>query len=407
MREWKSKDVRVLENGLSRGSDLPEAFLSGAAESVRLFHSRTAGYRKTPLVSLPGLAEKLGVKGIYVKDESGRFGLNAFKGLGGSYAMFRVLCDRLSLDPGSVSPEDLEKYRGRIRGLEFATCTDGNHGKGVSWAAGLFGCRAHVFMPRGTREVRAEAVRAAGPAEVAVTDVNYDGTVKYAREMSEKNGWILIQDTSAEEDDRVPAWIMQGYLTMASEAFEDLDALNVRPTHVFLQAGVGSMAAAVLSCFLDRYGENDLTSAVVEAETADCLYRSVKAGDGFPRSVGGNPETMMAGLNCGSPCAAAWPVLRDHAGFFIGMSDRAAAEGMRLYAAGRSGDPEIVSGESGASTLGALAEIMMNGGLSGARSAMGLSERSVVFLISTEGATDPENYARVTGRTPGPDGNAF
>ena len=400
MREWKSGDIGILENGLSRGSTLPEAFLSGAAESVRRFHSRMAGYRKTPLTALPGLAEALGVKNIYVKDESGRFGLNAFKGLGGSFAMFRVLCERLSLDPASVLPEDLEKYRDRIRGTEFATCTDGNHGKGVSWAAGLFGCRAHVFMPRGTREVRAAAVRAAGPADVSVTDLNYDGTVEYAREMSEKNGWILIQDTSADGNEKIPSWIMQGYLTMASEAFEDLDALGVRPTHVFLQAGVGSMAAALLACFLDRWGKERLTSAVVEAEAADCFFRSVKAADGLPRSVGGNPETMMAGLNCGSPCSVAWPVLRDHAGFFISLPDRAAAEGMKLYASGRSGDPRIVSGESGASTLGALAGIMRDGSLSGARSAMGLSGRSVVFLISTEGATDPENYERVTGLSP-------
>ena len=397
MREWKTKDISVLENTNTRGSVIPAGFTSAGALDARRFHSGVAGYEKTPLVSLPALARKLKIKGLYCKDESRRFSLNAFKGLGGSYAMFRILCERLSLDPDRTTLEDLidAGRDGRSEQIEFVTCTDGNHGKGVSWAAGILGCKAHVYMPFGSREVRAEAIRRAGPADVTITELSYDDTVRYAKRLSEERGWILIQDTAWDGYEKIPAWIMQGYLTLAAEAAEDLDRLGIRPTHLFLQAGVGAMAGGVLGYLADHYGEEKPVTAIVEPEAAACIYRSARADDGEPHEVEGSPVTIMAGLNCGTPCSVTWPILRDYASFYISCSDHIAAEGMRSYAAGLDGDPKVISGESGAATLGAAEAILTDEALSEVRAAMGLTEDSVLFLISTEGETDPENYERI------------
>ena len=399
MREWRSGDIRVLEAKDSSRSMLPPLFGREEALKARRFHSGTEGYERTPLVSLPGLAENLHVKGIYVKDESGRFSLNAFKGLGGSYAMFRILCDLLSLNPEKTTLQDLtgEMYRERLSQIEFVTCTDGNHGRGVSWAAGLFGCRAHVFMPYGSREVRAEAVRRAGPAEVTITEMNYDDTVRYAGDLAERRGWILIQDTAWDGYETIPAWIVQGYLTLALEATEEFEALGIRPTHVFLQAGVGAMAGGVLAHIAEHYGGSKPVVAIVEPDTVDCICRSAKAGDGKPHSVEGMPQTIMAGLNCGTPCRITWPILRDYAEYYISCSDLIAEEGMRCYASGLNGDPKIISGESGAVTLGAAVRILRDGELAEVRTAMGLDADSVIFLISTEGDTDPDSYSRIVG----------
>ena len=396
-KEWKDRyGVNVLQTVRPQRCPLPAAFGQEAAEAVRAFHRQIPGYAPTPLVRLGGLAAELGVRAVFVKDESKRFGLNAFKGLGGSYAMFRVICGELGLDPARTSLRDLrtEEVRRRLAGVEFATATDGNHGRGVSFAGGLFGCRVHVRMPKGTVEARAEAIRRVGPAEVRITDVNYDETVRLIREESRTNGWHLIQDTAWDGYETVPEWIMQGYLTMAGEAMDALEESGTRPTHVFLQAGVGSMAGAVLAHIALRAKERP-RFVIVEPTAADCFYRSALSPDGSARSVPGDPVTIMAGLNCGTPCKTIWPVLRDHAGFFAACPDYAAAHGMRLYARGAAGDERIVSGESGASTLGAAALILTRPELREAREAMGLSRDSVILLISTEGDTDPDGYRRV------------
>ena len=397
MRKWRGKVIRVIGDTRTFSSELPPAFRTKESVAPRRFHESLAGYEITPLRRLPALAKRLGVKEICVKDESGRFSLNAFKGLGGSYAMFRILCEKCGLDPGSATLQELlaGASREQIAQMEFVTCTDGNHGRGVSWAAGLFGCRAHVFMPAGTRPVRAEAIRRAGPAEVLVTDLSYDDTVLLAKEMSEKRGWILIQDTAWERYEEIPTWIIQGYLTLVSEATEQLERLSLRPTHVFLQAGVGAMAGGVLGYLTDFYGERKPLAVVVEPESANCIFASAEAEDGEARSVPGIAQTMMAGLNCGTPCSLTWPVLRDHAEFYASCGDAVAARGMRAYASGLDGDPVIISGESGAAPLGALMDILTEKELAGLRSAMQLSPDSVVLLINTEGDTDPLNYRRV------------
>ena len=397
MKEWITSRLKILENSHAGSSGSPLPFGKAGGEQSLAFHRQIREYQKTPLVSLPHLAEKWNVGSVYVKDESRRFSLNSFKGLGASYAMFRILCGRLGLDPSGTSLKDLTEgeNRAKIQDTEFVTCTDGNHGKGVSWAAGIFGCRAHVYMPRGSQKVRAEAIRKAGPAEVEITEMSYDDTVQHARKMSERNGWILIQDTAWKGYEKIPAWIIQGYLTMASEITEELDALKVRPTHLFLQAGVGSMAGGVLSYFADHYGAHKPVVSVVEPDAADCICRSVRSGQLC--SVEGAPATIMAGLNCGTPCETAWPILRDYAEFCISGPDEMAADGMRIYAEGTGGDPRIISGESGAATLGAAHRILTDPALDDAKRAMGIGSASVLLLINTEGDTDPENYRRIVG----------
>lgn len=397
MKEWVGEELRVIGETRSFSSAVPSAFLGKESAAPRHFHASIPGYAVTPLVRLPALARRLGVNEICVKDESKRFSLNAFKGLGGSWAMFRILCERLNLDKAETSLAELTapENREKLRDVEFVTCTDGNHGRGVSWAAGLFGCRAHVLMPRGTREVRAEAIRKVGPADVVITELSYDDTVRLANEMSEERGWILIQDTAWDGYETIPAWIIQGYLTLASEAVEQMEELSLRPTHVFLQAGVGAMAGGVLGYLTDTYKERKPITAIAEPEAANCIFASARAGDGSLHSVKGAAQTMMAGLNCGTPCKLTWPTLRDYADFYISCEDSVAALGMRRYAAGLNGDPIVVSGESGAATLGALERIMTDERLTDLRTAMRLGPDSVVFLINTEGDTDPENYQRV------------
>lgn len=393
--EWQDAyGIRVLNVDSGQRVAIPECLSAKAACEARAFHRQLNEYRETPLVSLHGLAETLGVKAIYAKDESRRFSLNAFKGLGGSYAMFRILCEELVLDTEKTTLSDLRSgdTRKKIEDMVFVTATDGNHGRGVSWAGGLFGCKVRVFMPKGSVEARAEAIRRVGPAEVTITDMNYDETVRYAMKMSEKNHWHLIQDTAWDGYEKIPSWIIQGYLTMASEAKEQLEKAGAMPTHIFLQAGVGAMAGGVLGYFASVYGANKPVTAIVEPDTVNCIYQSAKAADGTMHSITGDPITIMAGLNCGTPCKVTWPVLRDYAEFYIACPDYVAAHGMRLYAEGEERDEKIISGESGAATLGAVSLILTRPEFAETRRAMNLTENSVILLFNTEGNTDPEGY---------------
>ena len=368
------------------------SFTEKDAENVLRFHRSLPAYRETPLVSLACTAEQFGIDSIFVKDESFRFGLRAFKGLGGSYSMFRILCDRFALNPETADYTSFldEDIREKCSRIEFVTATDGNHGKGVSWAAKLFGCRAHVFMPKGSVEVRRQAIESAGAAVAEITALNYDRTVDYAAELAEKNGWILIQDTSRDGYEQIPEWIIEGYLTLILEAAEQMRGKV--PTHVFLQAGVGAMAGGIESYLLNRYRNNRPLISITEPTEAACIYQSVLAGDGKPHSVPGNPVTIMAGLNCGTPCSIVWPVLRDGTSFFCACRDIVTENGMRAYANPLGTDRPIISGESGAVTYGLLLSILKSDEL---RTLFGFHQDSVVLLINTEGDTDPEGYARI------------
>ncbi len=387
----------ILKADAGERCNIPEAFRVSEAIQAKRVHCQIEGYRETPLVHLKGLADSLGVKDIFVKNEAKRFGLNAFKGLGGSFAMFSILCHKLGLDPKKANLSDLQtdSAQREIGEMVFVTATDGNHGKGVSWAGGIFGCKVIVYLPAGSAKVRAQAIRTAGPAEVTITDRNYDQTVQYAMEQSKKNGWCLIQDTSWDDYEQIPTWIIQGYLTMALEVTEEFAKRDIKPTHLFLQAGVGAMAGGVLGYFADYYGENKPVTIIVEPTEAGCVYLSAKQADGEIHQVEGNPVTIMAGLNCGTPCKVSWPVLRDYADYYMLCPDYVAAHGMRIYALPVNGDEKIVSGESGAATAGAMSLILSKEELKEVRDHMGLNEESVILLINTEGDTDPENYKEI------------
>lgn len=365
-----------------------------AMQAVLEFHSGIAGYAQTPLVSLPNLAKQLGVGQIFVKDESSRFGLNAFKALGGSYAIARYLCGKLNIPVGGKSFNVLrsEEARAKLGTVTFVTATDGNHGRGVAWAAKLLGHKAVVYLPEGSSQERFNNIRALG-AEAEITKFNYDGAVRLAYAMSRKHGWVLVQDTAWSGYEEIPTWIMQGYTTMAQEIASQLNGIT--PTHLFLQAGVGSMAGAVLGYFAALWQNNLPVTVICEPDKAACLYKTAAVNDGTLHKVTGRMNSMMAGLCCGEPCTISWDIINNFANAFIACSDDYAASGMRLLGMPQSSDARIVSGESGAVTAGVLAALMQGPDLTQLRNELGLDENSRVLLISTEGATDKVNYLKV------------
>ena len=351
------------------------------------FHKTLPEYAPTPLAKLDGFAKTLGVAAVYLKDESKRFGLNAFKALGGSWAIADYLKKTLGLE-GDVT---FDRLRAALAGREpitFITATDGNHGRGVAWTARVLGQKAVVYMPKGSAAERLENIKAQG-ARAKITEYNYDDTVRMAARDAEANGWVLVQDTAWPGYETIPTRIVQGYGTLAMEIVEQLG--EERPTHLFLQAGVGSFAGAVLGCMVEVYGRDYPITAIVEPDKADCVYRSAAADDGKLHFVTGDMDTIMAGLACGEPCTVVWPVLNSYADAFVSCDDETAASGMRLL--GR-GEPAVVSGESGAVGAGLL-ERIMSGRYEELRRALKLDETSRVLLISTEGDTDRENYRKI------------
>lgn len=367
------------------------------ARRARAFHSSFPEYAFTPLVRLQNLARTLGVRDIFVKDESKRFGLNAFKVLGGSYAIGWEIAKILGLGIEDMTYELLTspQVRERLGQLTFVTATDGNHGRGVAWTAQKLGQRAVVYMPKGSAQERLQNIRSLG-AEAEITDVNYDDAVRLARRYADKHGGIVVQDTSWEGYEEIPLHIMQGYTTMACEIAEQLDALGgVRPTHVFLQAGVGAMAGAVTGFLADYYKEQCPRIIIVEPLNAACLYQTALAGDGALHAVGGDLASIMAGLCCGEPCSLGWQQLAAHADDFIAIPDEAAALGMRILGNPVSGDAPVISGESGAAGLGLAAAVLREQNLSWLKHQLALDRDAVILCISTEGATDLANYRKI------------
>lgn len=358
------------------------------------FHQSFPMYAKTPLAGLPALAKSLGVASVHIKDESHRFDLNAFKVLGGSFAMARYIAEQVGKDIGEVDFSYLtgDRLRSEFGQATFFTATDGNHGRGVAWAANRLGQKAVVFMPKGSQRVRLENIRKEGAA-ATIENANYDECVRIANAAAEATpGGVMVQDTAWEGYEKIPAWIMQGYGTMAAEAAEQL---GKRPTHIFVQAGVGSMAGAVQGYFANLYPENPPIVTVVEADEAACHFESARAADGEMRTVGGDMPTIMAGLACGEANPISFDILKNHTRFFAACPDWVSAKGMRTLGAPMQGDPRVISGESGAVGLGLLVSLFEREELSAFARALGLGKDSVVLLFSTEGDTDPENYRRV------------
>jgi len=361
-------------------------------EKVLSFHKSIPGYEPTPLVSLGAFSKKMGLKNVYIKDESHRFGLNAFKVLGGSFAIAKYVsklvgCDVSEMDYARLTSKELRDEIGQVT---FFSATDGNHGRGIAWAANKFGQKSVIFMPQGSTAYRLQKIRGEG-AEAYIIDGNYDDAVRLAVSESAKvPGSIVVQDTAWDGYEEIPTWIMQGYATLALEANEQLSRDRAALTHVFVQAGVGSFASAVQGYFSNVYGDNCPIITVMEPSAVDCIYRSAEAGR--YTVIEGNTQTIMAGLNCGSPNTISWEILRNKANFFLKAPDRVAAKGMRILSSPLRGDTRVISGESGAVGAGVIATLMKNPEMEEYRNMLGLDENSTVLLFSTEGDTDPQKY---------------
>lgn len=350
----------------------------GAAERaiLSLEGARTArdtiaqweGYAPTPLRDLAPIAAECGLGQILYKDEGKRFTLGSFKALGGAYAVQRIV-----------------SARGSAEALTVTCATDGNHGRAVAWGARRAGARAVIYVHEGVSEGRAAAIRGFG-AEVRREGAHYDASVRASADAAAKNGWQIVSDTAWPGYEDVPRDVMQGYAVLAMEAEE----AGARPTHVFVQGGVGGLAAAVLSYRWEKYGSSRPKLIVVEPDKAACLYESACAGAWT--TVGGDLDTVMAGLACGEPSTLAWKLLQPGVDAFMTVTDDAAKAAMRRLA-----ELGIVGGESGVAGLAGLLRAAKDADM---RAGLGLDATSRVLLYGTEGATDPQVYRAIVGKTP-------
>ncbi|WP_058484976.1 diaminopropionate ammonia-lyase [Defluviitalea phaphyphila] len=362
------------------------------------FHKSFPEYNATPLIRLKKMAEYLGIGELLVKDESYRFGLNAFKVLGSSFAIGKYISKEIGKDILEVDYNFLtsQKLKDEFGQVTFFTATDGNHGRGVAWAANKLGQKSVVRMPKGTVKARLENIKKEN-AEVSIEDLNYDDCVRLvAKEAKMSKRGVVIQDTAWEGYEEIPGWIMQGYGTMAKEAYEQMKELEInRPSHIFIQAGVGSLAGAVVGYFANLFYDDPPIFIVMEAQAADCLYQSAIKADGEIHTVKGDLSTIMAGLACGEPNTISWDILRNHVDLFVSCPDWVAAKGMRMLGAPLKGDKQIISGESGAIGMGLISTIMSDEKYLSFRKEAKLNKDSKVLIFSTEGDTDPVNYRNV------------
>lgn len=359
------------------------------------FHQSFPEYTTTPLVSLQNLAKALGVNQVYVKDESFRFGLNAFKVLGGSYAIGNYIAGRLGMDMQKLTYQSITDplVREKLGEITFVTATDGNHGRGIAWTANRLNQKSVVYMPKGSSAERLSNIQAYG-SEATITDLNYDDAVRLANRNAEKYGWVMVQDTAWSGYEEIPKWIMQGYTTMAYEAAQQLQ--SERPTHIFIQAGVGALAGGLVGFFADLYPDaNRPIITIVEPNKADCIYQTAKANDGKLHMVKGDMNSIMAGLCCGEPCSIGWNILRDYADNFVSIPDLVAAEGMRILGNPLPGDERVIAGESGAAGFGLFAAVMRNKNLQWLKEQLKLDADSKILCFSTEGDTDKEHYRKI------------
>ena len=378
--------------GLRRSGDAADRVLTAAGFADAAAEiAAWEGYEPTPLFGLDGLAGALGLAKVLYKDEGPRFGLGSFKALGGAYAALLVLQREISGALGRpVPPAEIREGRhaGLASRITLVTATDGNHGRSLAWGCRRFGAACRIYIHAEVSEARAEAMRALG-AEVVRIDGNYDDSVRLSREEAEANGWFVVSDTSWPGYTDTPRDVMAGYGVMVKEV---CDALDRPPTHAFLQAGVGGLAAAVASGLRQRWGGASPRIAVVEPELAACLFESALAGGMTDIRI--EEETLMAGLSCGEPSALAWEVLAEEAGDFLTVPESFVGPAMRLLARPLERDPEIEAGESAVAGLAALIAAARSDTL---RRALGLDGNSRVLLIGSEGATDPQGYAAIVG----------
>jgi diaminopropionate ammonia-lyase len=352
------------------------------------------GYSPSPLHNLDGLAKVIGVRSIFYKDEGARFGLGSFKALGGAYAVLHLLAQEIKKRTGEdVDLSDLRdgKYAEQVNTITVMTATDGNHGRSVAWGAKYCGCPCKIYMHAGVSAGRAKAVEDLG-AEVVWVNGNYDASVHQAAHDADKNGWFVVSDTSYKGYTEIPARVMAGYTVMAGEAITQLNMMDEYPTHIFVQGGVGGLAAAVCARFWLDQGQTRPKFIIVEPDRADCLFQSAIAGE--ETAVDVVQETIMAGLSCGEVSALAWIVLETGCDDFMTISDDLVAPVMTLLGQAEFGDTAITAGESAVAGLAGLLAACANPALA---QNLGIDGKSKILVFGSEGATDPEIYQRLTG----------
>lgn len=339
------------------------------------------GYEPTPLLALPHLARGLGVGSLWYKDEGDRLGLGSFKALGGAYGVFQVLKRALEgSGTGPVTSADLlgGAHRDAARRVTVTCASLGNHGRSVAWGASRFGGRAVIFLPEDTAASRVSAIERLG-ARIAPVRGSYDDAVVTAAKRAEEEGWFVVSDTAYPGYEEIPRFIMQGYTVMVREALAQLGE-EEPPTHVFLQAGVGGLAAAVTGFLWEKLGPRRPVVAVVEPTEADCLFETALAGR--PRPSRGSLGTAMSCLACRDPSTLAWKILEAGADAFLTVPDYAAVETVRTLARGMGGDPPIQSQPSGVAGLAGLVATSFEPTLS---NPLNLGENSVVLVFGSEG----------------------
>jgi diaminopropionate ammonia-lyase len=352
--------------------------------------SHWPGYIATPLYSLDALAKDIGVARIWYKDESQRFHLKSFKALGGAYAVARQLQAKVAEVAGEVpSMQDIldQKFSDIVHQVVISCATDGNHGRSVAWGCQMFGCQCVIFIPREVSEGRKQAIEAFGAKVIRIAG-NYDESVKQADNEARQLGRIIVSDTSYEGHLEIPKDVALGYTVLLSESIAQIG--DDIPTHVFIQGGVGGLASAVCAYFWELWGEQRPRFIVVEPEKANCLQESARAGS--PVVVEGDHDTLMAGLACGEVSLLAWEILSIGVDDFLTVNEAAVPLTMRLLARGFDGDPAIEAGESAVAGLAALISARNNPQDS---KQLDLDESSRIYLLGTEGATDPELYKRL------------
>ena len=348
----------------------------------------------TPLYDLPDAAARCQVGRLCLKDESVRSPLGSFKALGAPIALVRqILRLHPDFEPAAILTG---RYAEALRGYTVISATDGNHGRALAAAAQDAGCRCVIVLHAHVSPEREQAIAAYG-ADIVRIAGNYDESVQEAARLAAAHGWQVIADTSYDGYEDIPRDVMQGYGAIAEEIVEQTSAQRGRAgafTHVFLQGGVGGMAAGLASYFWEYHGPQRPCFISVEPAQADCLLQS--AIQGRPAKATGTVDSVMAGLACGETSPLAWRFLQPCVDVFMTIEDEQAIEAMRTLAQGSERDTPIVVGESGVAGLAALEWLRSDPQRS---EQVGLTAESRVLIISTEGATAPREYTRLVGQS--------
>lgn len=391
------QSLRVLRNSRFRPKEAPECFTREQSQAALARISTWPSYGVTPLLRLPRAAERMGVSELACKDEGARLGLQSFKALGAIYASVVILSDLLAARTGKpVGDADLlsGRYRHLLKDVVITSATDGNHGFSLAHAARNMGCKARIFIPHGVSAGRADALKREG-ADVVRIDGIYEEAMQAAVVAADSDSdTFLVSDYATPGYQSVPRLCMAGYSVIIHEVAAEMG--DRPPTHVFVPAGCGGLAASIMTSSAHLWGDCAPLMIVVEPTRAACVFASAEAGE--PVRIDGDLETIMGGLACAAVSAAAWPTVREGAAAFMQIDDGDAIDAMRAMAGPAGDDPAIISGETGSAGMAALIAVHAD---TAAREALDLTEHSRVLVISCESATDPELYRELVGNPEG------